>query len=155
VDFAALITVKATGVPGNWTPFGDAVTIAPGSLAFSPNATLSFLLPGQPDTGVNYTYFIGDYRNSRWVALPGTVNAKNVTAPVGRAGTYALMAYRNETVPHAVIPDGTVVKESAPTIAPVVQETSPSPAATKAPLSILPVFGALAIVAGIALGNRR
>jgi hypothetical protein len=33
---------------------------------------------------------------------------------------------------------------STPQIVPVVQETSPAPAATKTPQSILPVFGAIA-----------
>jgi hypothetical protein len=155
VDFVALLTVKATGVPGNWTLSSDAYTIAPASLTFSPDATISFPLPGQTEPGVNYTYFIGDYRNSRWDAFPGTVNASNVTARVSRAGTYALMSFKNSTASETITPAGTPFPVDTPVLTPAGQDTTPAPAATKTPLSALPVFCAHAIGVGIARGNKR
>lgn len=164
VDFAGLVAVKATGVPGNWTLLGDAYTIAPDSLTFSVPATISFGIPHNTDCGANYTCFIGQYRNSQWFFVNSTLRNSTIAAAIDRAGTFALMAYRNESMmavsPSAApagstIPAGTLTPASTLTTVSVVKETSPAPAATKAPLSILPVLGALAIGVGIAWGKRR
>ena len=158
VDNASLVTVKPTGVPSTWIAVSDAYTITPDSLSFSPAATISFLIPGHADSGANYTYFIGEYRDSRWVAVPGTVNDTAISADITRAGTYALMTYRVESslpVSTTVPPAATMTAESIPTIASVVQETPPKPAATKTPLSIVPVSGAIATGIGITLRKKR
>lgn len=158
VDNASLVTVKPTGVPSTWIAVSDAYTIIPDSLSFSPAATISFPIPGHADSGANYTYFIGEYRDSRWVAVPGTVNDTAISADITRAGTYALMTYRPESslpVSTTVPPAATMTAESIPTIASVVQETPPKPAATKTPLSIVPVSGAIATGIGITLRKKR
>jgi hypothetical protein len=158
VDYAGLVTVTATSVPATWIIVSEAYTIAPDSLLFSPPATLVFRIPGQVDPSAVSPYFIGEYQNSQWVAIPGTVNDTAIIATIDNAGTYALMAYKPESsvpVSTSITPDSTTTPESTPTTAPVVQVTSPVPIPTKTPLSTMTVFGALAICIGIALGKKK
>ena len=158
VDFAGLVTVKATGVPATWTLLGDAYTIAPDSLTFSIPATISFSIPNTTDCGVNYTCFIGQNRNGQWFIVNSTVQNSTIAAAIDRAGTFALMAYKNESrmaVFPSATPAGTMTPESTPTTVSVVQETSPAPAPTKSPMSVLPVLGAFVIGIGFALRNKR
>ncbi len=158
VDNAGLVKVKATGVPSTWIRISDAYTVAPDSLLFSPAATISFHIPGHADSGAASAYFIGRYRNNQWVIVPGTAQNTTITADIDSAGIFALMAYKPEIsipVSTTVTPAGTMTQGDTPEIASVVQETSPTPAATKTPLSIVPVSGALAIGVGIALRKKK
>ncbi len=158
VDYLGLLKVKATGVPGTWIRISDAYTIAPDSLSFTPNATISFLLPAQADSGTAPVYFIGSYRDNQWIRVPGTAQNTTITATIDRAGTYALMANQPEstmTVSTTLPPAGTMLPESTPTIVSVQQEAAPTTASPILPMSMLPVFGALAIGIGIALVKKK
>jgi hypothetical protein len=98
------------------------------------------------------------YRNNQWVRVPGTAQNTTITADIDRAGTYALMANMSESstpLPTSVTPDSTMTTESTPAITSVAQETPPKPAATKTPLSIVPVSGAIATGIGITLRKKR
>ena len=164
VDYLGLVKVKADGVPGTWIRISDAYTIAPDSLSFSPAATISFPLPEHADSGTASVYFIGAYRNNQWVSVPGTPQNTTITADIDRAGTYALMANTAESstpVRITVPPDSaatsviTRIPMETSTISSVAQETPPKPAATKTPLSIVPVFGAIATGIGITLRKKK
>ncbi len=156
VEYAGLVPVTATGVPTNWILVSDAYTIAPDSLVFSPAATISFLIPGQRTAPA---YFIGRYQNRQWVIVPGTAQDTAIVVAIDSAGTYALMAYKTAGTVPAAAPAQPTVSAGTPTFngtrtnVPVTQETSP--AATKTPLSALPVFCALAIGVGMVTRNRK
>ena len=158
VDYAGLLTVKASGVPPAWIPMSDAYAITPDSLTFSPPATISFRIPERPDSGPDYAYFIGMFRNNQWVIVPSTAQDNAITAVINGSGTYALMAYNlgsTVAVSSATTPDSVVTSGDNQSIASAVQEQSPQPSATKTPMSVFPVLGALAIGAGIALGKKE
>jgi hypothetical protein len=106
-------------------------------------------------------YFIGRYRNSEWVRVPGTVQNTEIAAAIDTAGTYALMTYRtpgtdtSSATPAPLQPAvsaGTPTTYGTPASAPVTRESLPEPATTtKAPLGSVMLFGALAIGADIVL----
>jgi hypothetical protein len=163
VDYAALMMVNQTDVPDTWLMIGSPYTIVPASLTFDPPATLSFATPA---SGNDYAYFIGQYLNNEWTAVPSTPNGGTIDAEVNQAGTYGLMAYKPESTIQLAV-TGT---EQQTTPTPLVQETSTpriasialvagaqeagSPAAspTSTPLDIMVVTGAVAI--GLALVAR-
>jgi hypothetical protein len=163
-EYAGLVPVSATGVPPTWSIVGNAYAIAPDSLSFSPAATIAFSLPAPTNTPLPAQYFIGRYRNSEWVRVPGTVQGTEIAAAIDTAGTYALMTYRtpgtdtSSATPAPLQPAvsaGTPTTDGTPASAPVTQESSPEPATTrKTPLGSVVLFGALAIGAGIVLWKK-
>jgi hypothetical protein len=151
VDYAALMMVSETNVPDTWLGVGSAYTIVPDSLSFDPPATLSF---DAPSSGNDYAYFIAQYSNGAWTAVPSSPGAGTIDAAIDSAGTYALMAYKPESTiqPAATgtaqqtTPTPLVQDTSAPRIASIAQAASSSAAPTTgAPLDTMVVAGALAI----------
>lgn len=161
VEYAALLMVPAENLPADWVVISRAYTIAPDSLAFSPAATITFVIPPQPATA-DYAYFIGRYSGTTWSIVPSTAGAATVQAQISQAGTYALVAYRPEsTLPVATTslqtgsttaPATPAVPAGTPKIASIAQAaatTAPASPATPAPwlpLDLVPVLGALAVV---------
>ena len=120
VDYAGLMMVTATGVPDTWLSVYDPYTIAPDTLTFSPPATISFAIPAPASPGTSYAYFIGEYNNGQWTAVPSTPGYGSIDAEIDQAGTYGLMAFKPEsTIQPTVTGTG---QEATPT--PLVQETS-------------------------------
>jgi hypothetical protein len=156
-EYAGLVWANATGVPGDWIRVGDAYRIAPDSLSFSPAATIIFRLPEQVIG--NSSYFVASYTSSKWVIVPGTAqNNTTISADISKAGTFALMTYKPESsmpVSGTERPAGTIMTGDASANASGAQETLPTPAATKTPISIMPVFGALAIGIGIVFRKTK
>jgi hypothetical protein len=150
VDYAALMMVSETNVPDTWLAVGSAYSVVPNSLTFDPPATLSFIPPA---SGNNYAYFIGQYNNNAWTAVPSSPGAGTIDADIDSAGTYALMAYKPESTvqPTATgtvqetTPTPLVQDTSAPRIASIAEGASPSAATTNTPLDIMVVTGAVAI----------
>ncbi|WP_292423503.1 hypothetical protein [Methanoregula sp.] len=160
VDYAGLLMVTATGVPDTWLSVYDPYTIAPDTLTFSPPATISFAIPAPASPGTSYAYFIGEYNNGQWTAVPSTPGYGSIDAEIDQAGTYGLMAFKPESTiqPAATgtgqqaTPTPLVQVTSTPRIASIAQVASPSAAPTKAPLDSMVVTGALAI--GVVLFAR-
>jgi hypothetical protein len=154
---AGLVAVTPTGVPSAWTAVGDAYTVNPKSVIFSPAATISLSIPEHAAYDAASVYFIGGLKNNEWVRLPSTVQNTTVTADIDGAGTYAIMVYKPEStpVPTTVPSAGTITTGDTPQDGAVGQETSATPASPLLTMSILPVFGALAIGIGIALVNKK
>jgi hypothetical protein len=157
VPYIGLLKVPKKDVPADWITISDLYTLAPATLSFSPQATISFTIPAPSDPGTEYAYFIGRYENSQWNAVPSTATSTAIEAMINRAGTYALMAFIPEsripaatgapTAP-ATVSGATVPATGTPKIASIAQVV-PNATTAKAPLSAIAVAGALLI--GIAL----
>jgi hypothetical protein len=155
---AGLVTVNPTGVPPTWIMVSDAYTVNPKSIIFSPAATISISIPEHADHGTDSDYFIGGFKNNEWVRLPSTVKNTTITTDIDSAGTYAIMVYKSESstpVPTTVPSAGTMITGDTPQGGAVRQEIASTTASPLLPLSILPVFGALAIGIGIALVKKK
>jgi len=131
IEGAGLLSVTVQGtVPAGWTVSGNAYAVTPEGRAFDPAATLSFRLPAAEATAT-----LARYEDGAWTPVPSVVEGDLITAPVSRAGTYALLV---PTSPAATTTSGDPVSTTT------ADPTATTPTATPvAPL--LPVI-ALAIL---------
>jgi hypothetical protein len=166
IDYAGFLMVRGAAIPADWLAISDIYTIAPDTLVFSPQATLTFTIPKA--SGADYAYFIGKYENNQWTAVPSAAGTNTIETEIGHPGIYGLMAYRPEsTLPATVVktakggvpaegtsPAAQVTVKGTPRIASVAAAATPRGSATQAPwlpLDPLLVFGALAICCALVL----
>jgi hypothetical protein len=162
ISYAGLLKIPPKDVPPDWILISSVYSIAPDSLVFSPDATLSFAIPVPQNPDTSYAYFIGMYNNGAWAMVPSTATATAIEAQIERAGAFALMAFRPEStisVPSAATaqgtkPTGTMTPGGAPKVASVAQ-ASPTAAPTKAPLSWFVAACALVTGAGFVIRSKR
>jgi hypothetical protein len=155
VDYAGFLMVKSAVLPENWLAISDVYTIAPGTLVFSPQATLAFTIPETSSAG--YAYFVGRYENNLWTSVPSTAGTATIETKISRPATYGLMAYKPESsvpVYGATTPSGTPVVQGTPKIASIAA-VAPVATTKQAPLDVLLLFGALATGMGILLINKK
>lgn len=156
IDYAGFLMVRGAAIPADWLAISDVYTIAPDTLVFSPQATLSFTIPKAP--GADYAYFVGRYENSQWTIVPSSAGTNTIEARISRAGTYGLMAYKPEsTVPATGVTTAAGTAASTPTVkgTPRIASVAAAiPAATttkQSPLELLVLPCALAICCALVL----
>lgn len=152
IDYAGLLMVKLDVVPENWLAVTDAYAIAPETLSFSPEATISFTIPASAEAA-DYAYFIGQYADGKWLIVQSSAGTDTISGTIDRSATYALMAFKAEsTLSPSSTPagqgttqSGTVTPKGTPKIASIAQENTPASAATKTPLSFVVVIAVLVV----------
>jgi hypothetical protein len=152
VDHLEIVSVQQNAIPPTWVLINKTYMVLFDQPAFPSGTTISFTVPKL--TGADYAYFIGSYDGTRWSSLPSGVSGDTtVTATIGKAGTYGLMAYAPEnSVSQASAPSDSnapVSVQKPPKIASIAQ-SSPLAKTTQTPSGIVPVCGALIIMVLVA-----
>jgi hypothetical protein len=157
LDHLELISVQKNNLPATWIQINKTYMLLPETQTFPSEAILSFTVPNLP--GTDFAYFIGRYDGTQWSSLPSSVSGDTmVSAPIRKAGTYGLMAYKPENIASEVnVPttnNAPASVQKTPKIASIAQTSPAAGKETQAPASIIPVCGAL-IATGLLIGLFR